>query len=491
MTLQRQRLERARRTDPIAGALALLVALAGTYWAFARPQPFRERFELKAVVTSVNGVKPTFTPVRIAGVEVGEVAAVKSFRGTHTSLVTMELEDSALPVHSDARVKVRPRLFLEGNSFIDLSPGTPGAPVAREGATIPLERTSVMVTLPHVLGALTADTRENLQELLHSYGQSVNRQPTAAEDATQDPSVHRTTGGQALNGALRHAARAMPTSAVVADAWTGRSRGDLRRAVAGFAEVAQGLDDAGPQLGEMLSGIRRASAAFARESASVTATLGELPGALRDTSTALHELRAAMPPAKALAAATTAALPAVPAALESGVPWLRQLQPLLGPRELGADLDSLLPATRQLAPGVRPTGDLLRELDLLSRCGSKVLIPTANAKIADGPRSAGTSTFAEFLSAVVGANGAAQNYDGNGFMLRGHPGGGDASIATAKTRWMGEPAYGNAVAPPQGTRPAKPQALPPHRPDVACHRNAAPDLNGPAAAPGPADGSGR
>jgi phospholipid/cholesterol/gamma-HCH transport system substrate-binding protein len=480
-----QRLARSQRTDPIAGIVALLLGIVFVWWAYVRPDPLRDPQELQAVVTSVNGLRPGFSPVRVAGVDVGEVSAVESFRGTRTSLVTMELEDTAPALHADARVKVRPRLFLEGNSFVELEPGRPAAPLAREGMRIPLERTSVAVSMPHVLGALQADTRRSLQEALVGYGEGLNDAPQPLEE------LPLLTGGQGLNEALRHAARALPTSALLSDASTGRRPGDLNRAIDRFGEVAEALNDSGPALPALLSSLRRSSAAFARESESVTLGLRRLPGALSESEAALRELRVAMPPARELAAATREALPALPGALAAGVPWLVELNGLLGPAELGADLDSLLPATRQLAPAVGPTAGLLHELDLLSRCSAQVLIPTANARIEDGPRTAGSSVFAEFLSAAVGANGAAQTYDGNGYLLRGNPGGGEASIATGKTRWMGEPVYGNALAPSQGTHPAAPRTLPSGRADVSCHANPAPDLNGPAAAPGPPDGSGR
>ena len=44
-----------------------------------------------------------------------------------TAIVTLALEDDALPIHEDATLKVRPRIFLEGNFFVDLKPGTPAA----------------------------------------------------------------------------------------------------------------------------------------------------------------------------------------------------------------------------------------------------------------------------------------------------------------------------------------------------------------------------
>jgi ABC-type transporter Mla subunit MlaD len=491
VSLRQERLERSKRTDFAVGLAVLLATAVAVYAIFARPNPFHDSYRVKAVVTSVTGVTPGITPVRIAGVDVGEVSAVQSFRGTRRSIVTMELEPSALPIHADATVKMRPRLFLEGNSFVELSPGTPSAPVASEGTTIPLERTSVAVAMPKVLGALGADTRKNLQDTLDAYGAALNDNPTALQDLPQPEEVHGLTGGQALNEALHHAAYAMPSSAVLSDAYRGRRDGDLRRAIRDFGEVAEALNDSGPGLGRMLASIRRANSAFADESVSLTAALRELPGALDESRAALRELSLAMPPVREFAAATVDSLPSLPGAFDAGVPWLGEMRALLGPEELGADLDSLLPATRQLARGIGPTADLFRQIDLLSRCGTDQLIPTANAKIEDGPRTAGTSAWAEFLSAAVGANGAAQNFDGNGFMLRGNPGGGENPIATGTTRWLREPLYGNAIAPLEGTRPAAPKELPPHRSDVPCYRNPLPELNGSAASTGPPDGGGR
>ena len=42
--------------------------------------------------------------------------------------------------------------------------------------------------------------------------------------------------------------------------------------------------------------------------------------------------------------------------------------------------------------------------------------------------------------------------------------------------------FGNNVAVPLGNRPFYPGKRPPYRPDVACHTNKLPNLNGPAAA---------
>ena len=177
-----------------------MVIVFALWVVFTRPDPFHHTFRLRAVISSSTGIRPQITPVRIAGVDVGKVTKIESYRGGRNALVTMELEKSALPLHTDATAKMRPRLFLEGNSFIDLSPGTPGAPIARAGMTIPLSRTAVAVTFPHVTGALTAGTRRNLQTTLYEYGRALHG------------------GAQGLNSALHHAARAMPSTAALSDA---------------------------------------------------------------------------------------------------------------------------------------------------------------------------------------------------------------------------------------------------------------------------------
>ena len=105
-----------------------------------------------------GNVRPA-SPVRIAGVNVGKVTAIEHLapddravrpprrrraRSTEdgtvpstATVVTMELEESALPLHTDATMKLRPRLFLEGNLFVDLQPGSPNAPGGRRRPRVP------------------------------------------------------------------------------------------------------------------------------------------------------------------------------------------------------------------------------------------------------------------------------------------------------------------------------------------------------------------
>ena len=126
-------------------------------------------------------------PVRIAGVNVGEVTAVEP-DGNATE-VTFTVDDEGLPLHTDATVEIRPRLFLEGNFFLDADPGSPSAPELEDGGTIPVTQTSVAVQLDQVLTTLQKPDRENLSEFLEGFGTGLTHEPTAEEDRTQDPAV--------------------------------------------------------------------------------------------------------------------------------------------------------------------------------------------------------------------------------------------------------------------------------------------------------------
>ena len=86
----------------------------------------------------------------------------------------MELDDSALPLHEDATAKIRPRIFLEGNFFVDLKPGTPGAPTLDSGDTIKVSQTASPVQLDQVLTSLQSDSREDVKALLNGLNTALN-----------------------------------------------------------------------------------------------------------------------------------------------------------------------------------------------------------------------------------------------------------------------------------------------------------------------------
>jgi phospholipid/cholesterol/gamma-HCH transport system substrate-binding protein len=125
-----------RLSNFAAGAIALVVAVLAVYFGFTKAVPFQHHFTISAVFPTANNLR-TASPVRIAGVNVGKVVAVQHVRpGEQGALVKMQIEDKGLPIHKDATFAIRPRIFLEGNFFVDVHPGTPSAPVLHDGDTV-------------------------------------------------------------------------------------------------------------------------------------------------------------------------------------------------------------------------------------------------------------------------------------------------------------------------------------------------------------------
>ena len=165
----------------------LLIVTIGPYLAFTKHVPFTSYgYELNA--TFSNGVNISKnSPVRIAGVEVGKVIDVG--RDGDATEVRFTVAEAGRPIHEDAFAQIRPRIFLEGNFFIELDPGSPSAPEMDSGDTIPVSHTSTAVQLDEILTALQSPVRADLGRFLRGFGTALNATPTAAEDVTQLPEV--------------------------------------------------------------------------------------------------------------------------------------------------------------------------------------------------------------------------------------------------------------------------------------------------------------
>ena len=145
--------------------------------------------------------------MRIAGVTVGKVSKVGRYRDTSMGEIAMQIDKAGLPIHKDATLKIRPRLFLEGNFYVDLQPGTPSGPRIDDGDLIPVTQTSTPVQIDQVLTALQSDTRGNLQQALQGLGAGLRQHAERRRRRrTRIPSVRGLTGGQALNKSLQHVA---------------------------------------------------------------------------------------------------------------------------------------------------------------------------------------------------------------------------------------------------------------------------------------------
>jgi len=473
------------------GLLVLVLAAIVVYAGFSKHVPFTHGFRVKAVFVNANNVRPN-SPVRIAGVNIGKVKKVTAYRGGdgNMSLVTMEIDKAGLPIHKDATFKVRPRIFLEGNEFVDLQPGTPSAPTIDDGDTIPSTQTAAPVQFDQILTALQSDTRDDLKQLLEGYGTALTYEPTGADDANQDPDVKGKTGAQALNKSLDYAPGALKNASIVNQAFLGLQRHDLSGLVGNTAKVTQALSANEDSLKGFVSNFNTTLGALAAEQGNLKQTIALLGPTLKHTTRALTHLNASFPNTRAFATEILPGVRETPATIDAALPWIAQAHKLVGPAELGGLTQELKPTTVDLAKLVDGSLTALPQADLVSQCITHTILPTGDVKIQDGQFTSNEENYKEFWYSMVGLAGESQNFDGNGHYVRFAVGGGSQTVSTGKYGGAnGAQLFGRVNDPPLGTRPAYPGKRQPYNHTAACKDQKLPDLN--AAKTGAADGGGQ
>jgi phospholipid/cholesterol/gamma-HCH transport system substrate-binding protein len=431
-----------------AGVLAITTILLFAYFGFAKANPFANPYELKALFRDVENLK-TRSPVRIAGVEVGKVTKVEPKDGGGAAEVTMELREDALPIRDDARAQIRSRIFLEGNFFVDIEPGSPSAGELDDGATLPVTQTTSTVTLPDVLDVLDSDVRSDLQTFLYEYG-------TVAL---------RGGGAKAFNRAIPSFGSAYRYGALTNDALLGVDpERDVQRLLRGQQKTFAALASNPDALKELVTDLNTTAGAIASEDTALEAAVPALRDTLREGYPALGALNAALPTLRTFAREAIPGVRSSVPALDAAIPWFTQARGLVQESELkglAADLRQAVPSLVKLNTRLVP---FLNQLRALSSCTNNVLVPFAESEIPSIEEgNSGHLVREQINRSFVGLAGESRNNDANTpvFHIQGvNP----LKLATGRV----EPA-----APPDPNMP------PPHRPDVPCETQEPPNLHAP------------
>jgi phospholipid/cholesterol/gamma-HCH transport system substrate-binding protein len=430
-----------------AGVIAAAVIAVLSWFGFTKANPFSDPFELQAAFRTANGLKPD-SPVRIAGVEVGKVEKVEPVAG-RGARVTMALKDSALPIHRDARLKVRPRIFLEGNFFVDVQPGSPSAPAVESGDLIPATQTAAPVQLGDVLAELQRDTREDLQAFLAEYAKGLEGE-----------------GARGFNEAIRYWESAYRSSALVNDATLGeRPARDLQRVLRGQRRTFAALARDERALKDLVTKFNVTAGALAREDEALRASVPALRDTLRAAHPALASLNGALPSVRAFAADALPGVRSSDETLRASLPFIRQARLLVRPAELrglAAELRRHMPDLVTLNATSVP---LLRQSRALSACTNEVLVPFLRTPVPDAagePENSDQAVRFQIQRTFPGLSGESRMFDGNYQFFRGSG--------------MPNPTRVQPAPPANGNQP------PPRRPDVPCETQEPPDLHAPDAA---------
>ncbi|MEV4421412.1 MlaD family protein, partial [Patulibacter sp. NPDC049589] len=203
----------------LRGAIAVLVVVLLVLLAWQRPNPFANPQTVRVAFRDASGLK-TGSEVRVAGTEAGKVAKIA--RDGDRVVVTLELHDDVGEVRRDASAALWPRLIFEGNSYVELTPGSGDEPALGD-TVLPASRTTSYVPLDRVLRLADAPTRG-----------SVRRIARGLDVASDDGTV------RATSRTLRRAPELLGNVARTTRAIGGDP---LRRAVAGMARTGDAVAD--------------------------------------------------------------------------------------------------------------------------------------------------------------------------------------------------------------------------------------------------------
>src|SRR5436305_1890929 len=283
--MKRRGRRRAGMSTLAAGAVALVVIVLFTYLGFTKfANPFATPYTVHLIVPNANGLAPQAW-VRVAGVNVGKVESVQPAgnckstgqtpRQCSAADVAITVQDQGLPIHKDATFAIRPRIFLEGNFFVDVHPGTPESPDAPSGYVFPIQATTTPVQFDQVLTSLQADTRRNLQILLQQYGAAVKK------------------GGPSYNRSIQYWLPAYKYSSIVAHDSLGIQPHDLSNAIYKQGDVSAAFSTHPKNLENLITDFNTTANAFARQSANLQRAVAELPQTLHVAMPALNSLNRA------------------------------------------------------------------------------------------------------------------------------------------------------------------------------------------------------
>ena len=305
---------------------------------YLEEKPFVLKAEFSTGQAVIAGQGQT---IRVAGVRIGDIGGVELEDGRAIIKMDLDREFSDL-VHTNATALLRPKTGLK-DMFIDLDPGTPDAPLMKEGSTLPVRATTPDINPDEIYSALDSDTRDYLKLLVNGAGKGLEGRGNDLQDvfARFEP-THRDLARVNSAVSLR--------------------RKNLRRLIRSLNVLNTELAKDPEQLSGLIESSSVVLRAFASEEAAISETVRELPSTLSQTTDTLGSVQtfaerlkpaaeALRPAARQLRSANAAVIPfakQIAPVLRSDIrPFVREARPLA--REVNPGVTQLIPATQDLA----------------------------------------------------------------------------------------------------------------------------------------------
>jgi ABC-type transporter Mla subunit MlaD len=341
------------------GAIMIVLVAIFLFTIYTRPSvPFLSGGgrTLSAQFPAGTNVRPGYTPVRVHGIDVGQVKSVKRGPNGRGAIVKMEIDKGVkLDLHSDMRMALRWRTLLGRNVYVDIMPGSPSAP-KYAGGMLPQSRTQDQVELDTALTPLNVDGRKAIQTMITEFDKGFS-DPQAVRDAIgkaggtfRGLGGHDATGQFTPDGATGGTG-SMAAAAAGLPALRGVTVGDLPKLVQGANRALGQLTRDQVALGNLVTDGSTALSVTAARSADLASTLNTAPGTMRTTRATLARLEQTLDVVDPLADELKPGLAKLPKAANDTSVTLRNLRPLLA--DLRPTLANLRPALTDLRTASR------------------------------------------------------------------------------------------------------------------------------------------
>lgn len=449
----------------IITAIVIFVTVFITFYAFNGGLPFIHKFTLYAITNNSVNVRSD-SPVRIAGIDVGSVTGVSPGPG-QTSKIAFTVNSNGQPIHNDATVWIRDRLFLEGGYYLDLTPGSASAPVVKDGFTIPLSNTRTVVQFYKVLSTFDSATRQSFDNILNNFNAGFSPNPGRPQSDS---------GAGGLKQAVPALTPVFKDTAIITRALSGTQFGDVGRLLRGSASVASALASTSAQLAQLVTGFNATSSALASSDGALAQSVSGLDKTFQIAPASLAAVDHALPPLRNLGIALDPSLKLAPPILDSVTSAVRQLGTIVAPAERARLLTSLKATFQQFPSLLTELGKAFPITKQVTDCLSTHVTPILQEVVPDGSLTTHNPVWQDFVHFLPGVAGASANFDGNGPYTRTLVGAGLNSISPITIPGIGSVGLSNTgslSSSPNwiGTLPASA-----FRPDVRCTTQPLPSL---------------
>ena len=325
-------------------ALSCFGLLLFLWLSFGGPTPFKPkayRFQVAVPEATQLGLE---ADVRVAGVPVGKVRQKELDEKGNRTLAIVELERRFAPLRSDARVTLRQKTLL-GETYMEITPGTKGAPLLKENGRLPDARVQETVELDEILQALDPVTRKSFRVWQQQLAKAINGRGKDLNDVLGNlPGFAKDTSDvlEVLDTQKAAVRRLVRNTGTVFGALTERED-QLRNLIVNSNQVFQTTAAQNDSLAETFqifpTFLRESRATFARLERFSTDTrplIRDLRPVARDLRPTLRATRAFAPDLRRLfrdldplISASRTGLPALRDVLRGARPLLGELQPFL------------------------------------------------------------------------------------------------------------------------------------------------------------------